>query len=185
MADAQGRRNPQITNKNNSWPSQDYIWQISAYFWALRKMGKKVDRAALLFWPVDTYYDRGGRRNTFEPRAVEIDPVSEADVLARMKEVDAEVSEWRAARKQTGKTINFNLPDHIDPEHRLVPKPTAKRVEHYEVHQKMDWRCRYCPFFRASCDPPVDEAHIGNYEWEEGRWVYRPIIRGVEPLVKP
>lgn len=185
MSDVQSNRAHVLSNKNNSWPSLEYIWQVSAYYWGLKRMGKSVDKAALLYWPVDTYYDRGGRKHTFNPRAVEVEPIPEDVVMARMEEVSQEVGDWRDAKEQTGQTINFNLPDHVEPEHRLVPKPTAKRVERYEVHQKMDWRCRYCPFFRTACDPPVDDAHIGTYEWEEGILVYRPIIPGIKPLVKP
>ncbi len=185
MADKQLERVQQQSNKDNSWPSVQYVWQISAYYWALKKMGQEVDRVAILFWPVDTYYDRAGRKHALSPRAVEIIPVSEEEVLDRMKLVSSSIAEWQSAKESTGKTINFNLPEHLEPEQKLVPKPSAKNPERYEVHQKLDWRCRYCPFFAISCDPPFEDEHIGTYFFENGTWIYREEIPGTKPLVRP
>jgi hypothetical protein len=185
MADLNSDRRQPLSNKDNSWPSRDHIWQMSAYVWALREMGKQVDKAALLYWPVDTYYDRAGRKHAIEPRAVEIDPVPKDELWARMEGVDGQVAEWEKATKKTGEAINYDLPQHLEPEQKLIPKPSYKRVEKYELHQKLDWHCRYCPFFGVSCEPPHDDMRLGEFLFEDGEWVYHPEVAGIEPLVRP
>lgn len=184
MADVTSGR-VQLSNKSSSWPSEDYVWQLSAYYHALKKMGHEVDRAMLLFWPVDTYYDRQGRKHSMAPRQAEIDPIPEEEVWAKMDEVSKAVDQWKGTWEKTGSPENYDLPSYMEPEQKLIPKPSAKRVEYYEVHQKLDWRCRYCPFFQVSCQPPYSDEKVGEYRYEEGVWVFYPEYAGAEPLIRP
>ena len=184
MADLNAGRKT-LSNKDNSFPSESYVWQLSAYFHALNRMGREVDRAMLIYVPIDTYYDRGGRKHQFEPRQIEIDPIPEDEVFSRMDLVSEVVGKWKKTWKETGKAVNYDLPEHIEPEQKLIPKPSWKNPQRYELHQKLDWRCRYCPFFQTSCHPPVDDEKLGEFHYEEGEWVYKPDIAGIDPLIKP
>jgi hypothetical protein len=164
------------SNKSRGLPTDEQIWQVSAYAYALRKMGYEITDAQIVYLPIDKF--GYGKQVEFEPWQDEIDLIEDAELEARFSEIEEAVELYRTTKQ---------LPPHLAPEQQLIGKPT-NTPKKYEVHQRFDWRCsEYCAFYGRSCFPDWVEGLIGVwvYDRDNNGWRYEAEEKGIEPLVRP
>lgn len=169
----------QVTNKQSSQlPLEDHKWQVSSYCYALKKMGIPATRAFVCYLFIDNYF-HFGTKYQYRPTEYEVDLVSDEDLEKRFKEVSGRVERWKKTSV---------LPDYLEPEQKLKAIPNWRKPEKYVLEQRIDWRCKACPFYPRFCHPNQFEGKVGQFEFDysTGSYVYTDLSGGeANPLVFP
>lgn len=179
----------------------EHLWQLSAYFYALVKMGLPIVRGfAVMYLPMNDTTDKTER---VEPQVMECDPLPEDEVHDRM------ASRWEATQEYLSMIVEFDKYGHVadlmaEPHERYLNKylaPPQERVQKvfwasktqtFDVKLVPHWSTDYCPFPNELCDcSEQGTTKIGHYKMEDGgdhtRMVYVPRkgFENVDPLETP
>jgi hypothetical protein len=172
---------------------KEHIWQMSAYWHALVKMGLPMVKGfAILYWPMN---DTPGKEVVL-PSVQECEPVP-AEVLHkemayRWERCQEYLALIDGASSDTS-YINDKLAPPIEREQKLYWSKVSKA---FEVKLVPHWLSRFCPYPDELCDcSQQGTTKIGQYKFLEGdglpdwpdAWVYeaRKGYEDVEPTVAP
>ena len=168
----------QTSSSSSKLPLKEHIWQVSSYVYALRKMGINATRGFICYLFIDNYYHYGQKFN-YNPAEYEVDLVPVDELSKKFKEVTAEVELW----KQTSQ-----LPPDLEPEQKLKAKPSWKKPERIIVEQRMNWKCKGCPFYPRNCQPNPFEGVVGEFRYDptDNTYYYLDKCEGAaKPLIFP
>jgi len=156
---------------------EEHLWQLSAYWHAIHKMGLPLVKGfGVFYWPMNDTRDTVD----IEPSLQEGVPYPEDEVLAQMAAVKASVSSYKAAHGAGKGYLNSQLAPMPEREQKVY---WNKSVNAFEVKLYPHWMEGYCDFDNELC-PRSGTTKIGQYGLSG---VYKP-RRGYEnvlPEVKP
>lgn len=178
----------------------DHIWQLSAYWYAARKMGLPLIKGfGLLYLPKNDTPDKNER---IEPILHECDPIEE-DVLMEVME-----SRWAATKayklelegdyhttpgfrfeaiQLDGKTTeeSFLAPSLAPVQPRIQKVWWNSKQEVFDLKLHPHWSAAYCPYPNELCDCSEQGiTKIGHY-LRDGTYVPRQGFEGIHPEVEP
>lgn len=165
--------------------SEEHIWQTSAYWHALRKMGLKMaKRVGVLYLPKNATRKKD---EIVVPTMIEFDPLPAKDLRAEMARRRKRVTEYR---KSVGEPKA--LEDWVTDELEAVP-PRIQRV-YYDKAQSAHvlklvphWSAEFCPYPSELCDCRTrtpSTITVGLFD-EVGDYYPRPGYEDIEPEVFP
>lgn len=191
-------------------PKIEHVYQLSAYWYALREMGLDVVKGVgVLYLPKN---DTADKQERIEPIIHEFDPVDEDELKALMAE------RWGATKAYLDEVESYKwqLWDEDKGEYQLglylsgPLAPPQERIQKYwwngkqgvfDVKLVPHWSAQYCPFPNELCDCSEQGTEkIGHYAWQDGdlrsdaetgllpdEWAYIPRkgYEEIEPTVTP
>ena len=177
---------------------KEHIWQVSTYWWALKRMGYPVlNRIGIIYLPKDEDY---GIEGGVQPVLAVVKPLDEEKVLGRMTEMKSAVDDYLESlslvppsglAEMTTSDILYYTTDELAP-----PMPREQRLyknkELWEVKLIPHWTSMFCPYPDELCDCGHNLAEyktnkIGHFAKEGNTWLYKPSkgYEDINPKVKP
>lgn len=178
---------------------KEHIWQVSAYWWALKRMGYPVlNRIGVIYLPKDEDYSLEGGA---QPVMAVVKPLDEEKVLGRMGAVKEAVDRYMGSFLLEHNMEPIEGREYTDNDFYLTaelapPMPREQRIfknkELWEVKLIPHWTSMFCPYDSELCDCGYDLTEhktnkIGHFAREGNTWIYKP-SKGYEnltPNVKP
>lgn len=177
--------------------SEEYIWQLSAYWYAAREMGLPlIEGLAIYYLPKN---DAPNKYERIEPKLVETRVLPEDEVLGEMEYRRARVDEYLLEVKGDGKTDPGTLffaeqmgegpgyvVDSLEPPLERIQKYWwQKKTQTFDVKLVPHWSTAYCPYPNELCDcSEQGTTKIGEYRLD-GLYKPRKGYEDIEPTVRP
>lgn len=177
---------------------EEHLWQLSAYFYALVKMGLPIVKGfAVLYLPLNIVM-----RETVEPQVMECDVLPEDVVMARMAErweltkryLDYVQDGINPAMTSYGEHNTYLNERLAPPQERVQKVFWASKTRTFDVKLVPHWSTDFCPFPPELCDcSEQGTTKIGHYTFDnegdernEGlRYHPRKGYEEIEPTVHP
>ncbi|HEY6020336.1 MAG TPA: hypothetical protein VIY48_10645 [Candidatus Paceibacterota bacterium] len=173
---------------------KEHIWQLSAYFYALLKMGLPMVKGfAVMYWPMNNV---GGE--LILPSVQECDPIPEELVVKEME------TRWELSKKyldEFGKGYSAKNPSDFINEYLAPPMEReqklywSKQYKSFEVKLMPHWTSKFCPYDDELCDcSQQGTTKIGQWVFSPDHltdrgdvWSYeaRKGYEEIEPMVQP
>ncbi len=173
---------------------REHIWQVSAYWWALKRMGYPVlNRIGIIYLPKDEDYSIEGG---VQPVLSVVKPLDEEKVLGRMAEMRSAVDTYLDSLDTLGQHYMVEHPELFVTDELAPLMPREQRIfknkELWEVKLIPHWTSMFCPYDNELCDCGHNlsgdkTTKIGHFAQEGNTWIYKP-RKGYEdmtPSVKP
>jgi hypothetical protein len=182
--------------------SPEYLWQLSAYWYACRNMGLPlVEGFAVLYLPKN---DTPDKYEHIEPMLFECKLIPEDQILPEMERRRVRVNEYqqymnddlmtvdqRKSVSSIGEEYRYSLAeiylnDVLEPE---MPREQKywwqKKTQTFDVKLVPHWTSRYCPYPDEICAcNRQGTTKIGEYRLD-GLYKPRKGYEDIEPLVRP
>lgn len=179
LMDLKTTRPEAIPYIKNEGIKEEHLWQLSAYWYALEKMGLPlVDKFTVFYLP--KYYSQDA-----EPLQLEGRPINATQIGFQMED------RWLATRKYLNEVDAGWLNEYLAPEQDRIQKlrPNPK-MSVMDLKLEPHWSARFCPFLNELCACSEQKAEkIGHYYYDlsKGQVFYLPRkgYQAVQPLVKP
>jgi len=155
----------------------DHIWQLSAYWHALARMGIPLVKGfGIMYWPMNDTADTVD----VTPLVQECQPI-DADILhSTMEAIRASVDNYRTVFAETGKYINPALASMPEREQKYY---WNKAQMCFDVKMVPVWYERFCEFKEELC-PRSKSEKIGHYTLN-GVYIPRRGYEATIPEVEP
>lgn len=178
-------------------PKDEHVWQLSAYYHALREAGYPMLKGIFIFYlPME---DVPGEH--IEPTIITLDPLPKDLVWGVMEE------KWTATVRYTSRlheTVllpddtlvaryeGFVTPDLAPPMERV--QRMFKNKDQYELKLVPHWSAQFCPFDNDLCDCSEQGvtkigtwAHPSEMDYPNKPWLYYPRKghEDIEPTERP
>lgn len=166
---------------------EEHVWQTSAYWWGLKKMGLPLAKAAAVF-----YLPKNATRNKDDvvmPVLMDFEPLPSATMRAAMKERRAAVDTYlKGLPKPNPRPL---LPEEFVTEDLAPVQPRTQRLfldratGAYELKLMPHWSTDFCPFPNELCDCRTQgSTKIGQYD-VDGAYYPRSGYEHIYPEIAP
>lgn len=171
---------------NRSGPAETHIWQVSAYWHALVKMGlPMLEGAFVYYWPKDG----SSRGDIVIPSVQEVELVPVRDMKEEMVYRWDRTREyldtlWAAHEHFPELPVNY-LQDELEPVQERVQK-LVRNAKQGVIDLKLvpAWDAQFCDFPDELCDCNTQTTtKIGHFK--DGQYVPRKGYEDVEPVIHP
>jgi len=162
---------------NKDGAKSDHIWQLSAYWYALERIGIPLVKGfGIMYWPMNDTNDAVD----IMPTVQECMPLPRDEVYATMHAIKESVDNYRTVWAETGEYINPALAPMPEREQKYY---WNKQQGVFDVKLVPIWYERFCEFDEELC-PRSKTEKVGHYTLGEV-YVPRNGYGNVHPQVIP
>lgn len=176
LGDLKTAKGEAIKFKDMRGMSEEHLWQLSAYWWALYEAGfPMLDELSVLYLPMNNVM----REDDPEPTWISSKPLAQDTVYAQMDRRKQKCDDYAASVCATDPDGLMVVPNgYISDELAPIMERVQKLVwakDKWDVKLFPHWLSDFCPFDNDLCDcSEQGQTKVGHWIVEEGELVYVP-----------